>query len=304
MQNGHCLMARSIAALPSNSTSAMEPFLRSLQLTLTSFRAAGVPAIDALILVGQQAQTPELAPWLSQRLQLPLATLDLPSSLRGRTAGPDFARAVGLALRGASPGKHINLRKGTFSQHSSSSQWAKHGNLLAGCAVAILVSLMFSLKAKQSLLLDEQAALQSQLANSTKAIFGKSASTLTSAALLLKNPQGTDPLPRFDALDALEILSSSVSEDISHELRRLRIEVGDDKHEGHLEIQGLLASIEQRDAIASKLEEHPCFSDIDKGKTTSGRGQSEISYQLEAVIQCPGEATSAKKKRKAARSDQ
>ena len=68
-------------------------------------------------------------------------------------------------------------------------------------------------------------------------------------------------------------------------------------------MQGLLASIEQRDEIASKLEEHPCFSDIEKGKTTSGRGQSEINYQLEAVVQCEGEGSTSKKKRKTSRSE-
>ena len=298
IQDGRCLMARSVAAITDFSGAGVERFFRTLQLTATSFRAAGAPEFADLILVGQGAQTPQLADWLSQRLQLPSAKLQLPPTLDGKSAGPDFARAAGLALRGAHGSKHINLRKGTYSQESVSGQWAKHGNLLAGCAVAVLVSLMFSLKAQQSLLLDEQAALQKQLAETTKTIFGKSASTVESAELLLRNPKGSDPLPRFDALDALEALSSAVSEDIKHELRRLRIEVGDEKHEGHLEMQGLLASIEQRDEIATKLEDHVCFSNIEKGKTTSGRGQSEINYQLEATVQCPGEGGTSKKKRK------
>lgn len=295
IDQGYCQAARTLSESLGSDSTGTDAFLRALQMTVASFRASGGPSPKRIVLVGPGAEVPGLTEMLTERLRLPTAIASLPSA-GGAHAGPEFARALGLALRSASPGKRINFRSGRFMHQEAGAQWSKHANLAITCAIAILVSFMFSLKAEQSMLLDEQATLQAQLADTTKAVFGRTASTVGSAELLMRNPAGNDPLPRFDALDAMEVVSQSVDKDIKHEVRRLRVEIGDEKHDGRLELQGMVSSIEERDAIASKLEKHPCFSELEKGKTTSVRGQDTISYQLEAAIQCPGARSGKKKK--------
>lgn len=295
---GHCRTARTLTSTPGSDEAQAARFLRSLQLTLSSFQASGEQAPERVLLTGPGAAIPEMAGWLAAQLDLPVTLLNLPAPLAGKPSSPHHGRALGLALRGCDPGKRINLRKGRYAHAHAGPQWAKHANLLVTCGVAILVSVMFSLKAEQTILLDEQTMLQAQLAETTKTVFGKSASTVGGAELLLKNPKGVDPLPRFDAFDALSVLSGAIEADVEHEVRRLRIEIGDDKRVGRIELQGKVSSLEQRDTIATQLDAHPCISELEQGKTSSVRGSDNIKYQLEAEIQCPGEGPKKKKGRK------
>lgn len=298
IEDGRCTMTRTLWSGFSSWANDPDQLLRNLKQTLVSFRANGAETPSELMLLGEGTSSGQLVDALRETLDLPVTIAEFPeaSSAQGQAADPAFARALGLARRGLHPGHRINLRRGRFSPHQAAGQLARYGNLLGACAVALLVSAMFALKAHQSLLLDEQVRLQNQLAATTREIFGTPASSVAGAELLLKNAHSHGPLPRFDALDALSVVSESVAPEIKHEVRRLRIEVGDDKREGRLELQGMLGSIEERDAIAQKLDEHPCFSDVEKGKTSSARGDGEINYQLEAIVRCPGEGGGKKRK--------
>ena len=112
------------------------------------------------------------------------------------------------------------------------------------------------------------------------------------------NPKTNDPLPRFDAFDALAALSGAINPSITtHEVRRLRIEIADDKRDGRLELQGLLPTLQQRDQVVGDLEKQGCFRDFKLGKTgpAPGGGSDRISYQIEAMVQCEEEAPKKKK---------
>ena len=298
IEDGRCTMTRTLWSGISGWAQNPQSILRNLKQTLVSFRANGAAAPTNVVVLGEGASSETIVNELAATLDLPVSVGELPEGTteHGQAADPSFARALGLARRGLRPGHRINLRRGRFSQREASGELSRYGNLLGACAVALLVAAMFALKAQQTLLLDEQLRLQNQLAATTKEIFGTPASSVDGAELLLKNSKGHGPLPRFDALDALAAVSGSVAPEIKHEVRRLRIEVGDDKREGRLELQGTLGSIEERDAIAQKLEEHPCFSELEKGKTSSSGGSDEVNYQLEAQVRCPGEGTSKKRK--------
>ena len=114
-------------------------------------------------------------------------------------------------------------------------------------------------------------------------MFGETISDPALAEARVKNPKASDPLPRFDAFDALAAVSAAIKPEITHEVRRLLIEVADEKREGRLELQGALDSLAQRDEIVSQLEQHPCFHDIELGKHRRRRAtQDRINYQIEA----------------------
>jgi hypothetical protein len=95
-----------------------------------------------------------------------------------------------------------------------------------------------------------------------------------------------DPLPKFDAFDAIAAMSEAVPEVIHHDTRRLEIEIGSETHEGHFQIQGVVADIAQRDQVAESLGHAPCFHDLENGRTSPAVGQDRINYQVEGVVRC------------------
>jgi hypothetical protein len=138
--------------------------------------------------------------------------------------------------------------------------------------------------------------LRNKLANLTKEVFGTATSEPSQVEKLLAGGANEDPLPRFDALDALEAVSGMIPPDVTHDVTRLLVEVGDYNREGRFELRGTLETIEQRDALATQLQKNECFKELKTGRTTPGRDASRINYQIEASIRCSGEKTPAKAK--------
>jgi hypothetical protein len=153
---------------------------------------------------------------------------------------------------------------------------------------------MFALKARQRLLVGEQDALSAELAKVTKEVLGETITDPALAQQRVENPKLNDPLPRFDAFDAVGALSSAIPSAITHEVRRLAIDIADEKAEGTFELQGSLDSLGQRDEIVSALQKHPCFHDIELGRTNATSGADRLAYQIEAKLVCPGEGPAKK----------
>jgi general secretion pathway protein L len=231
--------------------------------------------------------------------------LELPRTESSQTQLPlEFTRAAALAGRMLASGKRINLRSGEFASTRARGDLAAHINLIAVCGVLILLSFVFALKARQSVLTDEQAALTRELGETTQRVFGKREVNAAKVQALLKSPTNDNPLPRFDAYDALAAISDAVPDEITHEVRHLRIDLAEDKKEGQLELQGALASIEQRDAVVARLEAHGCFKEIQRGRTAPGRTSEVLNYQIEAKLSCPGESAAKKRKNTKSSSDE
>jgi general secretion pathway protein L len=209
---------------------------------------------------------------------------------------PLFARAAALACCGAMGGRHINLRGGELAlQRTASTLW-RNAKLLGVCAAALLCAVVFSIYARRSVLIEERAALRTGLANLTKQVFGTATSDPIQVEKLITGNATDDPMPRFDGFDAIDAISGMISADVTHDVMRLLIEVGDYNLEGQFELRGTLGSIEQRDALATQLGRHECFKDIKTGRTSPARDANRINYQIEAAIRCPSEGAPAKAK--------
>lgn len=301
MEHGRCVFARTLMiglnALPRQA----DDLARAIHQAIAAYRAAGGAELTQLHLSGAGATMQGAVEWLATQLNVPVQPTQLPRALGGEAADlefnrPLFARATALAARGISRDKRINLRSGPFALKRSVGAMREHVGLLGVCAAAVLLSLVFSVQARRSLLAEERDALQAELTEVTTGIFGKPMTDTAAIESMLKNPRAGDPLPHFDAFDVIGAISQAVPTEIKHEIRRVRVEVGDDKREGRLELQGTLSSIEERDAVAAKLEQHDCFHDIERGRTTPARGGDSINYQIEAVIRCGGAPAPKKSK--------
>ena len=298
---GYCVAARTVSIGLGDMPGAAEDARGELQRSLAAFRCAGADAPQAVYVCGNGAVAKGGPEWLADVLELPVQLLELPPSTEGGSEGhAGFGRAAALAARAALGRRRINLRTGEFAPTHVRGQLQNQVQLLIACALAIVAATMVSLKARQSLLVDEQDTLASELATVTKQVLGTAISDPAEAETLIKNPKLGDPLPRFDAFDAVGALSTAIPIEVSHEVKRLAIDIADEKAEGTFELQGTLASLGQRDEIVSALQKQACFKEIKLGRTNAAAGgQDRIAYQLEAKLECPGDAAPPKKPKKA-----
>ncbi len=304
LRNGRCQTARTLSLGLDQLPQRSEELWRGFQRTAFSYRSSGAPPIDKVYLTGSGSAAEGMASWMAGKLEIEVERLSLPNATVSRQGPrPELARATALAGRGLVRHKTINLRQSEFALKRSAGALLRHSTLLSLCALAILFSVVFSIYAQRSLLADEQTALRAKLSGITKQVFGTPETDPFLIEKLIDKTGSNDPLPRFDAFNALDTLSKTISPDIVHDINNLRIEIGDEKHEGRFELKGTLGSIEQRDEVAAKLEAHECFGDVKKGRTTTARDKERINYQLEAVIQCPGDASAKSSKKNRRKSD-
>ena len=263
---------------------------QALKQTFASYRSQSDRMPSVVLFSGEAAPVDEATKWLSQQLELPCEVVPLPEAA-GVEPGmlPRFARAAALAGRAADRRKRLDLRQGEFASTGGTSQLRSHGRLLAVCGLALLIAFGFSVLARHRVAAKERDVLMEKLGSVTEGLFRTKATSAAHARELLNATHGpTDPLPRFDAYDALAAVSASIPEEIKHDTRRILIEVDDEDADGRIELQGTIASIAERDQIAEKLKGHECFAEVEKG-STSTVGDNRRSYKLEVKIACPAD---------------
>jgi hypothetical protein len=263
-----------------------------LKRTMISFRASGTEPPSRILLAGELASDPNAPGWLGERLDAELTQVPLPPGPGAGEGGIGrFARSAALAARLAGRRKRIDLRQGEFTPTATGGIIAQHARLLAVCAAAILLSFMFSTWARWAVLDGEREALAAELERVTEESFGEGTTSATTARQLVEEgPRNRDPLPRFDAYDLLDAISQNIPSEITHNTRRLHIELDEDGHGALFELQGRVASVAERDQIAEQLEEHECIAEdaIEKGRTSPGPNNEGLNYQIESVVRCPG----------------
>jgi general secretion pathway protein L len=299
VRSGQCQLARTLSGGMRDVRSGRRAHLESqLRHTLAGYRGTGGATFSRAFLAGEAAMYPQALEWLQGVLEVETQVLPLPPVPGADDAHrPLFGRATALAGRVLGRGKHLDLRRGEFAPQRTANVLRKHARLAAICAGVVFASFVFSVYARWTVLADERQVLGAQLEAVTEDLFDKPTADPVRAREILEGKKGPeDPLPRFDAYDALESISELIPEELTHkhDTRRLQIDFDDEAHEGRFDLQGTVASVAERDRVADALEGHPCFHDLEKGRTTPGPGNEGLNYQLEAIIRCPGAPTSDK----------
>lgn len=297
LRAGVCQSARTLSAgvgsLPGRPS---EELWRGIQRTVAAYRSEGGPPITCVYVAGAVAVTGATT-WISETLKLPVEVLPLPLTPEVDAAVlPLFSRAAALACCGAFGGRHINVRGGELALQNAASTLRRSAGLLGICATALFLSIIFSLYARKTVLTEERDGLRTGLASLTKQVFGTVTSDPGKVEKLIAGNLAEDPLPRFDGFDSIDAISSMIPSEVTHDVMRLLVEVGDFNREGKLELRGTLSSIEQRDALAALMAKNGCFKEIKTGRTSPAREPERINYQIEAAIRCPAEGTSSKAK--------
>ncbi len=307
LHEGRCIAARTLShgthSLREGRGKALE---RELRQTLAGHRAAGGLPPVSVHLAGDLAPDPDALPWLRHLCGAEAAVLELPEAPGGGEASSRarFARATALAARTTLRGKHIDLRQGEFARRRALGVVRRHARALSVGATVLLLAFGLNAYGEWTLLQARTDALETQLASESRALLGR---RITDPARLKDAIEGKlgpdDPMPRFDAFDALSAISEAIPSEITHETRKLLTEIDDEAGRGRIELQGLVASVAERDTIASAIETHRCFDELEKGRTSPGPGGQGLLYRLEARVTCvyPPEMQRGKEKRRGKR---
>lgn len=329
LEKGACTFARTTdGGVELLSRGQQMQLASSLKRTLAAYRAAGHPPPSRVYLGGDAAtHADSMLPWLTETLGIEASLVAVPDRrepatkrkpsapvlegegateatpepnaelVLGASAIPSasherakFAFAAALAARVASRGKRLDLRQGPLAYTKAMGTLRSQGKRIAIAAAPVLVAFLFATWARHAVLDDERERLQTQLAEVTREVFDEETRDPAAARALLEGGRRiADPIPKFTAWDALDAISAAIPQEIQHDARRLTIEIDDESREGRIELQGLVASLAERDTIAANFEAHPCFDEIKPGPTSPGPNNTGLNYRLEAEIHCPGD---------------
>lgn len=292
LSSGRCVFARTLdEGLADIEQKEGLLFAASLRRTITAARAAGMEAPVRAYVMGESPYVHQLTDWLGKALECETATLPL-----APVAGTDaygvvtFGRAVALAGRTLGKGRRLDARRGEFAPARTTGGLRPYARRLSFVGGLVLVSLLFSIMVRKDVLEEEQVTLLAQLSSTSKDLLGEEATTAAKARELLAGRSVVeDPLPRFDAFDTLDMISSKIPQTIRHETQRLTIEIDDESRDGRFEIQGTLPSITDRDSIATAIDAHECVAGVSPGPTSPAPNNAGQTYRLEGTIECPFE---------------
>ena len=288
LSSGQCTFARTLSGGMNLVESGRRNQLGvSLQRTLASYRAQRSDEPTIIWLSGETSTMDSARQWLAEQLGIECGRVPVPTApgADDETA-PKFARAAALAGRALSRKKQLDLLQGQFASKAGRGEIRKHLRLIAVCAAAVVLSFIVSLGARYRVAKAEQERLTTQLAGVSSDLLGEeTTSALHARELLTGGPRIEDPLPRFDAYDVLEAISESIPTDIPHDTRRLLIEIDDDGDRGRFEIQGTVGTIAERDRLVQELQDHRCFSDVEKGSISTAVGDRK-DYKVAVRVQC------------------
>ena len=297
LSGGNCVFARTVSGGLDLVESGQRSTLgAALQRTLAGYRAQRVAVPELILLAGDAAPMETARTWLSEQLGMDCGVVPLPMASGAEPDTlPKFSRAAALAARSIGRKKRLDLRQGELASKASAGQIRRHLRLAAVCGVAVVLCFGVSLAARYQVAKAEHEKLSNRLAEVSEDLLGsETTSALHARELLTGGPQSNDPLPRFDAYDVLEAVSSVIPSEISHETRRLKIEIDDEGDDGRLEIQGTVATIAERDRIVDELKGHDCFTEIEKGSISSAANDRK-NYKLVVKIECPGGGSPTKR---------
>lgn len=264
--------------------------LRSLRQTLLAYLAQGGEAPQAVYVTGEQG--PTLTGVLADALEVPheVVAMGLPQGTLTVSPALDPSElqlaplALALALRGAGRSSRVDLRKGNLAVTSNVAVLRERWMLLASCAAALVLSWGAATWARYRAAVSDQAQLARTLAQVTQDAFGEAVRD-PRRALALARGQGTetvqDPLPLTDAYDVLGVLSARIPEAVRHDVTSL------DVQDERFQLQGLVASLQDRDRIVEGLQQWECFETVTAGRAQRNPSDERQQYSVEAVVRCP-----------------
>lgn len=282
-------LSHGVAGLPGTAGA----LARDLRQTVSAWRGQGGAALSQVVVVGVGATTTGLEGFLSTEVGLrsvafPGLTLDVNAGDLPQL--PRYAKAIALALGSRRP-TDLNLRQGPLEAQQQYQFVRDKTPLLAGLFAAIAVSFGFSVFAEMRALDAERVALEARLLSASRQVLDAETSdpvAIKTALEDLRKGKSLDPVPPMDAFDLLVELSERIPDSIVHDIAEL------DYNRGDVVIRGIVPTIDDAHVVAAGMEQHPCFHDVNIGRTTKLQSKDRQQYVLELKVDCTRRKTVAK----------
>lgn len=275
---------------------ALQPLLRDLRQTLTSFSAKDKAPIEEILLAGGGARLTGLDGFLQDELGVPVNPLVAPPEPR---EGPDgqwlpeppealeadrFVLADAIARVGARGSRELDMRRGEFQYRASFSivrQRAGHLLVLAASLIACAgIDAAITLRRLSA----EQNVLKTQFETAAKELFGATRMEAADVSAALRRSQRDEmvTLPKATAYDLLDEISTRIPP-----ADKVTLDIEDlDIRPKKTSIKGTIDSAAAVDEIVAKLKEIECFEEISKGPITEVSGGAK-QFSLNITSKCP-----------------
>lgn len=275
---------------------ALQPLLRDLRQTLTSFSAKDKAPVEEILLAGGGSRLTGLAGFLQDELGVPVNPLVAPPEPK---EGPDgewlpeppesveadrFVLADTIARIGARGSRELDMRRGEFQYRASFSIVRQRAGHLLVLAASLIVCAGIDATITLRRLSAEQTVLKTQFETAAKELFGNSRMEAADVSAALRRSQKDEmvTLPKATAYDLLDEISTRMpSSD------KVTIDIEDlDIRPKKASIKGTIDSAAAVDEIVAKLKEIECFEEISKGPITEVSGGAK-QFSLNITSKCP-----------------
>jgi general secretion pathway protein L len=264
----------------------MGPLAGDIKRTLSSCRAKTGASATQVLLVGGGSRLRGLASYLTDKLHIPVTTLDQKDA--DEVLGAQLASvpvdvaclAAGVAFEGSTGRPHFDLRQGELAYKADLSFLRQKATALAaGLLVLVAFAMANGFAALYELRADEQA-LGQRLAVETTEVFGAQ----LSAAETLNRTQGTvaaakSPLPKMSAYDVLLEINSQLPDGKAVQLDVREVDI----KAGKITLKATVHSAAQIDEIEEQLKKVDCFK-VSRGNTSVGADDlHEFSFTINST---------------------
>lgn len=267
----------------------LKPLVKELRRTLQAVRHERRFRVARIDLVGGGSRIRNLAPYLAEQLNVPVAHgVAVEQSVERLIDGPRrsaYAAPLAFALRATTeaPVNRIDLRKGDLSFAGQMQSLRQRFPVILASAAVLMMLLLVNTAVQYHLISKREAAIDEQFCLISQEVVGRRICEPAIALSVLREPAselGSFKLPEKSAFRVAAELSHLPPKDVG--LLISEMDLRPDK----ARLQGSAASFDAVDSIVSALEADRCIENIRKGnldKRSDGKG---VEFQLSMDLGC------------------
>lgn len=268
----------------------LRPLVKDLRRTIQSIRSEKRVRVARLDLLGGGARIKNLANYLAEQLNVPVANGVAVEQIVERNVDtprrPAYAVALANALRTTAEEatSRMDLRVGEYAFAGSMENVRDRVPFIAAAVGVLAVLAIGNTIAQYQVVKAREAAIDQQFCNITKKVVGREICEPTVAISVIKQPTtelGAFALPEISAFQVAAELSHLAPKDVKLLIEEM--EVTPDR----VRIAGETTSFDAVDQLVSAYAAHKCFNDIKKGKLSKKSGsEGGVEFQLSIRLGC------------------
>jgi general secretion pathway protein L len=284
LSSGVVVFARTLNGITTPATRE-----RGIRQSVAAYRSSGGVAVVSAYLCGEEAHltasvlADALGLTADQVSAMPPGALQISPSA-GETALWEAPVAVALAARGLGRVKRIDFRKNHLAVAGSALVLRERAPYLILAAGVIVMFWAMATWAHYKSAVTERNRLEETLGSVTQEVFASRTTDPSRAERLARGEDSdgdVDPAPPADAYDVLGVLSTKIQSNVRHDVELLDIR-GE-----HVQLQGIVDTLADRDKVVDALKEYPCFPNVRPGRATTNPGDNRQKYTLDVEFRCP-----------------